>query len=118
MPTAPKLYKRPIIVPVYPIPIDISGSGSTVVVPGVPNKVIIPHFLFGMADSDGELWFESQGGYVMSGPLPMLANQGFVIPEGRTGHGATQPGEGLAIHISTTADFGGILKYSIETPAF
>lgn len=91
-------------------PVNVSSDGQ-ILISGVANRRIrvLGGFLITGAALTAEI--KSGNNSAASGPLPLIANEGFIIPYAETGNFETLTGQNLTISKSAAGNIGGWLVY-------
>jgi hypothetical protein len=101
---------------IYRVPIDVSAIGDTELVAAVASRRLSVAGMFVVSEDVVNVTLKA-GGVAVTGPLPLAANSGFVLPVS-TGLGAgwavAGDGENLAIHLDAAVQVAGSLVYRIE----
>ena len=91
-------------------PLNFSGSGDVVVVPGLVGKLTKVIQLILVVGGPTTLTFKCDSG-VISGPMPMLSNGSMVIDYIQVPITCYNPGESFIINNSGGVSIGGIIWY-------
>lgn len=98
---------------VYPAAVNASSSGNNTVIAAVAGKRIVVYQEMLVAASAVTATWESSGGTLLSGPLPLAASGGYESPYTECGHFSTLVGEGLVLNLGTGVAVGGYLLYAL-----
>jgi hypothetical protein len=95
------------------VAIDASSSGDNTLVAAVPGRKIRVMSCFLIADaSTVSVQFRSAAaGAALTGPVPLAASAGFVLPYNEAGWFQTDIGELLNLELSDAVAVGGALSY-------
>ena len=92
-----------------------SSAGVTVLKAGVTGQVVRLHSLIGTMAAAGTLTIEDSSTADLSGPMPLAANGGLVLPFQVYKHSCLAAGKGRGLQINTSQKFYGWAVVSSAT---